>query len=76
MMAKGMEAIASQTPRERVTGSETVAIAADDLDKVAEEAEKFFRAINAIARKSKNKTDVYHLSVNFFNLTQKEKVQP
>ncbi|MDB5037478.1 MAG: hypothetical protein JWQ35_1006 [Bacteriovoracaceae bacterium] len=70
MLQKAIESLETQTPREKMIGSETFAISEEVLPKATEIAEEFFKKMAALSCKSKKRTQVYHLSVQFFNLTK------
>lgn len=72
MLEKASSALEEQAPSERYVGSETVAIAPEHLPIVRDEIERFRAALverlNAAARE-RAPTEVYHLSLSFFRLT-------
>jgi uncharacterized protein (TIGR02147 family) len=69
MLGKAVESIDTQTPQEKIIGSETFAISEDVLEEANQLAEEFFQKMAQLRKKSKNPTQVYHLGVQFFNLT-------
>jgi uncharacterized protein (TIGR02147 family) len=73
MMDKAIESLYTQTPQEKVIGSETFAICPDYLQEAAEITEEYFQKMLSLGKKPGKKTQVYHLGVQFFNVT-KEKV--
>ncbi|MCM2278580.1 MAG: TIGR02147 family protein [Oligoflexia bacterium] len=70
MLQKASEALETQTPRERFTGSETFAISEEHLPKAFALADEFLRKIAALSDESQHPTQVYHAGVQFFNLTK------
>lgn len=70
MLKKAIEALESQTPKEKWIGSENLAFDPNDLEKVDRVLNKAFDEIAAIAKKGKNKTEIYHLTATMFRLTK------
>lgn len=58
-------------PAERITRSETLAINVDQLDKVRKLTENFIESLIEVAQEGDNRTAVFHLNLNFFNLLKK-----
>lgn len=69
MMQKASEALETQTPKERVSGYETLAFSPEALPKAKEIIEKCFNEMITLGRQYPKKKDVYHLAIHFFNLT-------
>jgi transcriptional regulator with XRE-family HTH domain len=64
-----IETLDHQDNKEKFIGSETMAFDPDDLPKVTQALEECFSKVLDIASKSKNKKRVYHLGIQFFNLS-------
>jgi len=73
MMDKAIESLYTQTPQEKVVGSETFAINEDCLTEASEITEEYFQKMLALSKKAGKKTQVYHLGVQFFNVTKERK---
>jgi uncharacterized protein (TIGR02147 family) len=73
MLARASVAVQNQTNSEKFIGSETVAINPKDLPKFAQIFEDCFSKILELAEKSKSKSHVYHLGIQFFDLTRGSK---
>lgn len=71
MLEKAIEALGTQSPLEKVVGSETLAISKAKIPEVRMLIEDCFQKIVAVAQEDQKKTDVYHLGIQFFNLTKK-----
>ena len=69
-LEKAIDALHSQTPKEKITGSETFAISPQRVDQVRALTEEYFKKILKFAGDQKDPTEIYHLQVNFFRLTQ------
>lgn len=78
-LQKAVESLTTQTPAEKIVGSETMAFDTDQLEQLNDLANEFFDRALALAKKSQRKNCVYHLGVQFFNFTprlrRKEKNQ-
>lgn len=70
---RAMDSLESQSPNEKLIGSETMAIDSDLIPKANELMEEFFSKMLLLASQSKSKNEVYHLGVQFFNFAMKEK---
>lgn len=70
MLAKAQTSLQTQSPREKIVGSETVAIHTVDLEEARDVIENCFQQILEISRRSQNKSEVYHLGIQFFRLTK------
>lgn len=68
-LTKAIDSLETQSPQEKVIGSETFAIDADQIEDFRKLADEFFDRALALAKKSKTKTHVYHMGLQFFNLT-------
>jgi uncharacterized protein (TIGR02147 family) len=75
MMEKAIDSLETQTPKEKFIGTETIAFSKDSLPQVFELADEFLKKVVKISENSKLKTDVYHLGVQFFNLTPKNQTR-
>lgn len=73
MLEKAIESLETQTPEEKIVGSETFSISEEVLPEANRLAEEFFQKMTALSAKSKKRTQVYHLGVQFFNLTKEGK---
>lgn len=74
-LQKAIESLEAQSPQEKVIGSETFAIEASQLEQFRALTDEFFDRALALAKKSKKKELVYHLGVQFFNLTPELKTK-
>jgi uncharacterized protein (TIGR02147 family) len=77
LLEKSIDALQTQTPEERITGSETFAF---DRSRIEKARERVYRFLNEMAEEfgggeRASKTDVYHLSLQFFNLTKEGKTK-
>jgi uncharacterized protein (TIGR02147 family) len=72
---KAMDSLETQSPAEKLIGSETMAIDSDLLPKASTLMEEFFSKMLLLANQSKRKKEVYHLGVQFFNFVKQEKKQ-
>lgn len=73
MLEKAIDSLESQTPQEKVVGSETFPMSLEMLPEAQRLAEKFFAEMSALSTRSNSRTHVYHLGVQFFNLTPHSK---
>ncbi|RYZ62282.1 MAG: TIGR02147 family protein, partial [Proteobacteria bacterium] len=73
MLTKAAEALDSQKVSERFVGSETFSFDPKDLPAMNKILENAFNQILARAEKGRSKTAVYHLGIQMFSLTKKEK---
>ena len=73
MLEKASRSLETQTPQERLSGYLTLPISKEVLPEVDDAISRFFGELKIISEKNKNRTEVYHLSMHFFNLTKKEK---
>jgi uncharacterized protein (TIGR02147 family) len=72
MLAKAVESIDEQTPKERMSATDVLALDSKYLPEVDRLSQEFSAAVMRLAEKSKVKDSVYALSVHFFNLTKKQ----
>lgn len=72
ILGKAMESIDEQSPKERMSATDVLAIDSKYLPEVDRLSQEFSAAIMRLAEKSKIKDSVYALSVHFFNLTKKQ----
>jgi hypothetical protein, TIGR02147 len=68
MLEKAMESLETQTPQEKIVGTETLAFDKADLAEANKIIEECFQKIIGLSRKSKKRNSVYHLGIQFFNL--------
>ena len=73
MLEKAIESLETQSPQEKFIGTETFAISQKMLPEISKLADEFLQNIAKICEASDNKTDVYHLGLQFFNLTKGNK---
>ncbi len=74
MLEKAIVSLTEQSPSEKNVGSETFAISKDQLKEARELTENYFNQMIRLSQKGKKpKTDVYHLGVQFFNLTTQKR---
>lgn len=71
MLEKTVESIESQNPQEKFIGTETFAVSEELLPKLFNEADQFLQKLVQLAEESKNKTEVYHVGLQIFNLIKK-----
>lgn len=73
LLEKAMHAIDEHGPEEKVNGSETFAFNPTDLTEARTLTENYFDKMVELSEKSQKQngaTDIFHLQVNFFNLTK------
>ncbi len=73
MLEKTIDSIETQSPQEKFIGTETFAISKDLLPKLFNEADQFLQKLAQLSEESKNKTDVYHVGLQIFNLIKGKK---
>lgn len=73
MLQKAIESLEAQTPQQKKIGSETLAFDLGQLEEAGEIIEEFFDRMVRLSESGRNKTHVYHLGVQFFDLTKGEK---
>ena len=72
MLQKALDSIETEEAKDKVNGSETFAFNPSELSDAREITERYFNEMIELSEKSQAKsgaTDVFHLQVNFFNLT-------
>ena len=70
MLGKAIESLSTQTPKEKVVGSETFAIDTRQVEEARKITNEYFDRMVALSDRAKNRDEVYHLGVQFFKLTQ------
>lgn len=70
MLAKAQVAIVEQTNKEKFIGSETFALAVDDLSEAKEIIENCFQQLLRLSANSSVKTKVYHAGIQLFQLNR------
>jgi len=73
MLNKAYKAIYAQTPDERISATDVIALDPKHLKKVDKLSREFSAAVLNLADKSKVRSHVYALSTHFFRLTQTRK---
>jgi uncharacterized protein (TIGR02147 family) len=73
MLNKAIEALETQTPAEKFIGSETLAFDPAQLKQAETILEECFSRLVELTEAGKSKSQVYHLGIQFFNLTQERK---
>jgi uncharacterized protein (TIGR02147 family) len=69
-LEKAIASIDEQLPQEKFIGSETFAINASRIEEANEILEECFSRMVQLFETDSNKTDVYHLGIQFFRLTR------
>lgn len=69
MLHKAIESLETQTPNEKVIGSENICIDSDHLEEFRELTDRYLKSARKLARKQSRKRQVYHLGVQFFKVT-------
>lgn len=70
MLGKAQESLCTQTPAEKLVGSETVPLNVEDLEEANDIIEGCFQHILELSKRSQNRTHVYHLGIQFFQITK------
>lgn len=70
-LQKAIESLTTQNPSEKIIGSETIAIDPKDLEQYRALTEDYFEKVLNLSKKSHSKKEVYHLGIQFFNLSSK-----
>jgi uncharacterized protein (TIGR02147 family) len=70
MLAKATDALETQSPQEKLCGSETFAISSHQLPEARAIMEEFFGRMVRLTGTPLPRDRVYHLNVQFFNLTR------
>lgn len=73
MLEKAIESLESQTPQEKIVGSETFAFSPKYLKEADQITDEYLTKMSKLASRAGSKTQVYHLGVQFFNLTKERK---
>jgi uncharacterized protein (TIGR02147 family) len=73
MMEKAIRSLETQSPQEKVVASQTIAIAEDSVEEADRLVDQFLRKFRKLTDNPKPKTQVYHLGIQFFNLTNGDK---
>ncbi len=73
MLEKAIDSLETQSPQEKFIGTETFAISKKVLPQAFALADEFLQKLAKLGESSKDKTDVYHLGLQFFNLTKGKK---
>ncbi len=76
MLEKAGDALKSQTPSERLSATDVVAIDSRDLKKIDRLARDFTAKVMAIANQCKHKNSLYALTVHFFKINSNERNLP
>lgn len=63
MLAKAQESLHTQTPQQKLVGSETLPLNIEDLPAANDIIEFCFQQILELSKRSQNKTHVYHLGI-------------
>jgi uncharacterized protein (TIGR02147 family) len=69
---KSFNSIELQDAHDKVIGAQVFAFDPKDIDEVRELTDQFLNQLNEIAKKGKNKTEIYQALTNIFRLTYKE----
>lgn len=72
-LALARKALSAQSNDRKLVGSETFSLAPEDLIEAKEIVENCFQQILALAQRSQNRTDIYHLGIQLFSLTRELK---
>jgi uncharacterized protein (TIGR02147 family) len=72
MLNKAVESLEDQSPQEKLIRTETLAINPKDLKKVEALMDEFFERVVAVCAPANSKTEVYHLSSQFFRISKGE----
>lgn len=73
MLAKAQLAIVEQSNKEKFIGSETFALALDDLDEAKDIIENCFQQLLQLSAKANKKAYVYHTGIQLFQLNRPAK---
>jgi uncharacterized protein (TIGR02147 family) len=71
-LTKALESIDNQSPQERISATDVIAVDSKYLPEVDRLSQEFSAAVMRISEKSKIKDSVYALSVHFINLTKSQ----
>jgi uncharacterized protein (TIGR02147 family) len=70
MLAKAIDSIDTQSPKEKLIGSENMIFDSENLAKANDIIENCFSELIQLSKKSKKKNTLYHLGIQFFKLTK------
>lgn len=70
MLTKAQKALETQTPSERVSGSETFSFSTEQIEEAKDITNRYFDDILNLASKKEDSQDIFHLEVHLFNLTK------
>lgn len=70
MLTKAQESIETQTPEEKLIGSETIPLNVEDLGEANDIIESCFQQILELSKRSQNRSHVYHLGIQFFQTSK------
>jgi DNA-binding MarR family transcriptional regulator len=73
ILEKARLAIQSQTPNERVLGSEIFAFDPEKIDEVRQATHRYLEQLQEIARKSSKRTELYQAQASVFRINQPQK---
>jgi len=73
MLEKAIQSLETQTPKEKIVGSETFAFSPDALTEANRLTEGYFKNMSTLSDRPGKRTEVYHLGVQFFSLTKGNK---
>ena len=72
-LEKAIESLDTQTPQERLSGSETFAFSKSKLKEANQITEEYFNRMVALADESKDADEIYHLAVHLFQISKVKK---
>lgn len=72
MLKRAEGALSTQSPQERISLSETLALDPTDLPRAKEILERAQRELLGLLTRGTRKTEVYHLATHFFRVSEKE----
>lgn len=70
MLARAQDSLQTQTPNEKLVGSETIPMNIDDLALANDIIEGCFQQILELSKRSQDRTHIYHLGIQFFQVTR------
>jgi uncharacterized protein (TIGR02147 family) len=73
MLGKAVESLETQTPQEKIVGSETFAFSPRQLKEANRIIENCFQQMIGLSKSNRSKTEVYHLGIQLFNVTREGK---
>lgn len=71
MLGKAQESLHTQTPQEKMIGTETLPLNVEDLPAAKDIIEFCFQQMLELSKRSQNRTHVYHLGIQFFQLNSR-----